>query len=169
MTYCRTCAKKKIMYIVPRPHVDFKPPKLHDTGDCWYVYYSVKNPETGKFKRYRVKVNRGTIREKKAAARGDYGLAVAETCLGWNPVAGGQGNKGAVPAFEVFQAFENVKAKEMEAQSLASYRLLYPDLPEVPGERRLLCPFPHHIHRPRGGQGFHGASGGRRQNLPGHL
>ena len=110
------------MYIVPRPHVDFKPPKLHDTGDCWYVYYSVKSPETGKFKRYRVKVNRGTIREKKAAAREIMASLSQKLQLGWNPVTGGQGNKGAVPAFEVFQAFENVKAKEMEAQSLASYR-----------------------------------------------
>ena len=116
------CKEKKIMYIVPRPHVDFKPPKLHDTGDCWYVYYSVKSPETGKFKRYRVKVNRGTIREKKAAAREIMASLSQKLQLGWNPVTGGQGNKGAVPAFEVFQAFENVKAKEMEAQSLASYR-----------------------------------------------
>ena len=99
------CKEKKIMYIVPRPHVDFKPPKLHDTGDCWYVYYSVKSPETGKFKRYRVKVNRGTIREKKAAAREIMASLSQKLQLGWNPVAGGQGNKGAVPAFEVFQAF----------------------------------------------------------------
>lgn len=110
------------MYIVPRPHVDFKPPKLHDTGDCWYVYYSVKNPETGKFKRYRVKVNRGTIREKKAAAREIMASLSQKLQLGWSPSTGGVSAKGAVPAFEVFQAFENVKAKEMEAQSIASYR-----------------------------------------------
>ena len=116
------CKEKKIMYIVPRPHVDFKPPKLHDTGDCWYVYYSVKSPETGKFKRYRVKVNRGTIREKKAAAREIMASLSQKLQLGWSPLSTGQGAKGAVPAFEVFQAFENVKAKEMEAQSLASYR-----------------------------------------------
>jgi len=116
------CKEKKIMYIVPRPHVDFKPPKLHDTGDCWYVYYSVKSPETGKFKRYRVKVNRGTIREKKAAAREIMASLSQKLQLGWSPLSTGQVAKGAVPAFEVFQAFENVKAKEMEAQSLASYR-----------------------------------------------
>jgi len=116
------CKEKKIMYIVPRPHVDFKPPKLHDTGDCWYVYFSVKNPETGKFKRFRIKVNRGTVREKKAAAREIMASLSQKLQLGWSPMVGGQGSRGAVPAFEVFQAFENVKAKEMEAQSLASYR-----------------------------------------------
>lgn len=116
------CKEKKIMYIVPRPHVDFKPPKLHDTGDCWYVYYSVKSPETGKFKRYRVKVNRGTVREKKAAAREIMASLSQKLQLGWSPSTGDVSAKGAMPAFEVFRAFENVKAKEMEAQSIASYR-----------------------------------------------
>ena len=116
------CKEKKIMYLIPRPHVDFKPPKLHDAGDCWYVYYSVKNPETGKFKRFRVKVNRGTAREKRAAAREIMASLSQKLQLGWSPLVLGAAPKGAVPAFEVFTTYENVKAKEMEQQSMASYR-----------------------------------------------
>ena len=110
------------MYIAPRPHVDFKPPKLHDSGKCWYVFYSVKNPETNKFKRYRMKVNHGTIKERRAAAREIIASISQKLQLGWSPMSSGLTTKGAVPAFEVFDYFERIKAKEMEKQSIASYK-----------------------------------------------
>lgn len=116
------CKEKKIMYIAPRPHVDFKPPRLHDASDCWYVFYSVKSPETGKFKRFRVKVNRGTVKERRAAAREIIASISQKLQLGWSPLSEGLSQRGAVPAFEVFSQFERVKEKEMEKQSIASYK-----------------------------------------------
>lgn len=116
------CKEKKIMYIVPRPYVDFRPPKLNDTGKCWYVFYSVKNPETGKFKRFRKKVNQGTIKERRAAAREIMASLSQQLLLGWSPFASGPNQKGVTPAFEVFSIFEKVKEKEMEKQSIASYK-----------------------------------------------
>lgn len=116
------CKEKKIMYIVPRPYVDFRPPKLNDTGKCWYVFFSVKNPETGKFKRFRKKVNHGTVKERRAAARELIASLSQQLQLGWNPLVSGSTQKGATPAYEVFDLYERVKEKEMEKQSIASYK-----------------------------------------------
>lgn len=116
------CKEKKIMYILPRPHVDYKPPKLNSSGPCWYVYYSVKDPQTGRFKRYRVKVNRGSPKERRTAAREIIASLEQKLQLGWTPQSITTAPRGFTPAFDVFDAFENIKEKEMERQSIASYR-----------------------------------------------
>lgn len=117
------CKEKKIMYLAPHAYIDFKPAKLHDSGECWYVYFSVKNPETGRFKRYRIKVNRGkTTREKRDIAREIIASVNQRLQLGWSPILSESLTHGAIPAFDVFDKFETVKEKEMERQSIVSYR-----------------------------------------------
>jgi len=107
----------------PRAFVDFTPPRLHKGAKEWYVYYYVRNPETGKMKRFRVKVNRyHSVKEKLAAARAVIAALSEKLALGWNPLFEHIAPKAGTPAYEVFDAFERAKAKEMEKQSLASYR-----------------------------------------------
>lgn len=116
------CKEKKIMFFKARPHVDFKPPKLHATGPEWYVFYSVRVPETGKFRRYRVKVNRGTARERKEAARQIIAALSEKLSVGWTPLTEAATPLSTVPLLDALATFEKVKKKEMRDQSLATYR-----------------------------------------------
>ena len=116
------CKEKKIMFFKARPHVDFKPPKLHATGPEWYVFYSVRVPETGKFRRFRVKVNRGTQKERREAARQIMAALGEKLAVGWTPLTEAATPLATVPLLEALAAFERVKTKEMRAQSLATYR-----------------------------------------------
>jgi len=116
------CKEKKIMFFKARPHVDFKPPKLHQAGTEWYVYYSVINPDTGKFKRFRKKVNRGTIKERKEAARQIMEALYEKLSLGWTPFSEQSAPLSACSIYEALDAFFRVKSKELRRQSVSSYR-----------------------------------------------
>lgn len=116
------CKEKKIMFFKARPHVDFKPPKLHATGPEWYVFYSVRVPETGKFRRYRIKVNRGNLKERREAARQIMASLLEKLSVGWTPLTEHATPFATVPIIDALAAFERVKTKEMRAQSLATYR-----------------------------------------------
>lgn len=116
------CKEKKIMFFHARPYVDYKPPKLHCSGPEWYVYYSIRNRETGKFRRYRVKVNRGSVKERKEAARQIIASIAEKLSVGWTPALDGAAPLATVPIFDALDAFERVKSKEMRKQSLDTYR-----------------------------------------------
>ena len=116
------CKEKKIMFFRARPHVDFKPPKFHQAGPEWYVYYSVKNPDTGKFIRFRVKVNRGTVRERKEAGRQIMEALTEKLLIGWTPFSERTAPLSATPITGAMDAFYRVKAKELRRQSMNSYR-----------------------------------------------
>lgn len=116
------CKEKKIMFFRARPHVDFKPPKFHQAGPEWYVYYSVKNPDTGKFIRFRVKVNRGTVRERKEAGRQIVEALTEKLLIGWTPFSERAAPLSATPITGAMDAFYRVKAKELRRQSMNSYR-----------------------------------------------
>ena len=116
------CKEKKIMFFHARPYVDFKPAKLHNTGPEWYVYYSVRVPETGKFRRYKVKVNRGSLKERREAARQIIASLMEKLSVGWTPFAEEAAPMSTVPLFDALKTFECVKAKEMRKQSMDTYR-----------------------------------------------
>jgi len=116
------CKEKKIMFFRARPHVDFKPPKFHQAGPEWYVYYSVRNPDTGRFCRYRVKVNRGSVKERREAARQIMESLQEKLLIGWTPFSEKSAPLSGTPAFTALDAFYRVKAKELRKQSLNSYR-----------------------------------------------
>lgn len=116
------CKEKKIMFFRARPHVDFKPPKLHASGPEWYVYYSVRSPETGKFRRFRVKVNRGSQKERRAAAREIMEALAEKLAVGWTPFVENATPLATTSLTGALDAFEKVKTKEMRDQSLATYR-----------------------------------------------
>lgn len=116
------CKEKKIMFFSARAYIDFKPPKLHQTGPEWYVYYSVKDPCTHKFRRYRIKVNRGGKVERRAAARQIMASLAERLSLGWTPYAETTSRLSIVPLFDILDAFEKIRAKEMRQQSVDTYR-----------------------------------------------
>ena len=110
------------MFILPKSYIDYYPPKLHK-GKDWYIAYYVKNPTSGKMQRFKVKVNRfHTEKEKLKAAREIIAGLNEKLTLGWSPFLVAEQPKGAVPAFSALETFERVKAKEMETQSMATYR-----------------------------------------------
>lgn len=114
--------KEKKMFFRARAHVDYKPPKLHADGPEWYVFYSVRDPKTGKFRRYRIKVNRGNTRERREAARQVMAALADKLAIGWTPFAETATPLCTVPVMDALDAFERVKTKEMREQSLATYR-----------------------------------------------
>ena len=113
--------EKKMLFSLPHAYIDYTPPKLHKAKSGWYVSYYVRNPETGKMKLFRTKVNRPKGRERTAAAREIMASLQERLAIGWNPITEKTAPLATTPAFEVFDRFEKVKAKEMEKASLASY------------------------------------------------
>lgn len=116
------CKEKKIMLILPKTYIDYYPPKLHK-GKDWYIAYYVKNPSTGKMQRFKVKVNRFRTEKEKSRAAKEIIAALSERlALGWSPFLSAEQPKATVAAFDALDAFSRIKSKEMENQSLATYR-----------------------------------------------
>lgn len=138
-------SKEKKMFRLPKTYIDYKPPKLHRGKSSWYVSYYVKNPETGKFKLFRIKVNHfRNTNERLCAAKEIMADLHEKLSLGWNPLIEAASPRGAVPAFKVFQSFIRVKEKELEPQAMKSYRSyikIFQDWLTMEGftERTLLC------------------------------
>lgn len=113
--------EKKMLLSLPHAYIDYVPPKLHKGSAGWYISYYVKNPETGKMKLFRVKVNQFKGRERIQAAREMMAALQERLAMGWNPLIEKVAPLAATPAFEVFERYERIKTKEMEKQSLATY------------------------------------------------
>ena len=115
--------EKKMLFSLPKQYIDYKPPKLHKGQTSWYISYYVKNPETGCFKLFRVKVNHiKPVRERIQAAKEIMAAIQEKLSLGWNPLLERIAPKASEPAFHVFDIYIRVKEKEMEVQSMHTYR-----------------------------------------------
>ena len=98
------------------------PPKLAE-GKVWYIYYYAKNPATGKLRRIRLKVNRiRGVRERRKAASVMMAAIAEKLALGWNPFVEESAPRSGTPIFEALDVFLSVKLKEMEPQSIRTYR-----------------------------------------------
>ena len=117
-------AKEKKMFLFkPLPGVDYRPPKLTRGNPDWVIRYYVKDPATGRLRRIRIKVNHiKPLRERVRVAREMMAAISERLALGWNPLRDASAPKSSVSAFDAYDAFLKVKAKEAEAQSLASYK-----------------------------------------------
>lgn len=113
--------EKKMIFSLPHAYIDYVPPKLHKGQTGWYISYYVKNPETGKMKLFRAKVNQFKGKERTQAAREIMAALQERLAMGWNPITEKVAPLAVTPAFEVFDRYERVKTKEMEKQSLATY------------------------------------------------
>lgn len=111
-----------MLFSLPHAYIDYVPPRLHQGDSGWYVSYYVKNPETGKMKRFRVKVNRyRSTKERIRAAKSIMAGLQERLAMGWTPFYDKTAPLATTPAFEVFDRYERIKIKEMEKQSLATY------------------------------------------------
>lgn len=109
------------MITLPRAYVDYRPPKVA-CGKESYIYYYVKNPETGRFKRFKVKLNRyRTKAERKAASQAIMEDIMQKLSLGWNPILDKVAPQSFVCIEDAISAFINVKEKESEANTMRSY------------------------------------------------
>ena len=73
-------------FFKPTPYLDYLPPKLTESKE-WYISYSVKDPATGKMKRFRIKVNRiKSLKERRIAAKVIMARLTEQLSLGWNPI-----------------------------------------------------------------------------------
>lgn len=114
--------EKKMFFSLPKAFIDYKPPKLHRGSTSWYISYYVKNPGTGKFKLFRVKVNAyRSDREKLAAAKLIMAGLQEKLSLGWNPLISPLAPKSVTPLYDALDTFMAVKRKEMEGQSVQTY------------------------------------------------
>lgn len=115
--------EKKMFFSLPKQYIDYKPPKLHRGKTSWYISYYVKHPETGRFRLFRVKVNHiKPVRERIQAAKEIMAGLQERLALGWNPLLERVAPRASSPAFQVFDTYIRVKEKEMEAQSMHTYR-----------------------------------------------
>lgn len=117
------CKEKKMSkFFKPTPYIDYIPPRLTE-GQEWYISYSVKDPETGRMKRFRHKINRiKSVKERRAAAKIIIGQLTEKLSLGWNPTMGRNAPKSSSTLIEAMDTFLVIKKKETEENSFRSYR-----------------------------------------------
>lgn len=111
-----------MLFFKPCAYIDYVPCKLSE-GDVWFIYYYVKDPETGRLKRIRKKINRiRPVKERRKAANVLMAEINHRLALGWNPLLELKAPQADTRLFDAFDAFLTIKAKEMEHDSLRSYR-----------------------------------------------
>lgn len=116
--------EKKMYFLKPQAYVHYIPPRL-TKGKTWYISYYVKNPETGKMKRFRIKLNRfHNLKERMAAARGIMASVGEKLSLGWNPMIDDKAPKAYTSLFHAMDDFLATKGKELEPNSMRSYTSL---------------------------------------------
>ena len=116
------CKEKKMNFFKPTPYINYIPPRLAQ-GKSWYVYFYVQDPATSKLKRIRIKLNRITpISERKKAAKTIIAKLSEQLALGWNPLMEKAAPKSFTLFNEALDSFLKIKCKEMEQNSIRSYR-----------------------------------------------
>lgn len=116
--------RKKMQFFKPIPLAHYKLCKLCQ-GKDWYIYYYVLDPATGRLKRIRQKVNSvKPISARRRIAREMMAALDQRLALGWNPLLEAKTPKAYHRLFDAFDAFLAVKQRELEANSMRSYRSL---------------------------------------------
>ena len=92
-------------------------------GKIWFVYYYVKDPHSGKFKRFRIKLERfKTKKEKKIAAQIIINRINEKLALGWNPIIEQAAPNSYSRMYDALDSFLSIKGKEMEESSMRCYK-----------------------------------------------
>ena len=116
--------RKKMQFFQPIPLAHYKLCRLCQ-GKDWYVYFYVINPETNRLKRVRIKINNvKPLRERRRMAKEMMAALDQRLSLGWNPFLEAKSPKSYHRLFDAFDAFLTVKQRELEANSMRSYRSL---------------------------------------------
>jgi integrase len=116
--------RKKMQFFQPIPLAHYKLCRLCQ-GKDWYVYYYVIHPDTQRLKRVRIKVNSvRPIRERRRMAKEMMAALDQRLSLGWNPFLEERAPRSYHRLFDAFDAFLAVKQRELEENSMRSYRSL---------------------------------------------
>lgn len=116
------CKEKKMSYFKPAPYFDYLPAKMAE-GKESYIYFSVKDPGTGKMRRIKHKINHiKSVRERRSAARQMIARINEQLSLGWNPLLEKIAPLASMRLNEAMDSFLRVKTKETEDNSMRSYR-----------------------------------------------
>lgn len=134
--------EKKMSLFQPIPYIDYQPAKLAEGKEC-YIYFSVRNPETGKMKRFKRKLNKyHSARERRQVAKILCSEINMRLALGWNPLSDAGGSLILNKFNDVLDDFITVKSKEMEANSLRSYKSYVNHLKDFLDKRECPDTFP---------------------------
>lgn len=113
--------RKKMLFTTPIPGAHYRECTLC-TGKDWFVSFYVINPETGKLKRVRMKLNRiASIAERRRTARLMMRAINQRLAIGWNPLIEKVAPRGGAKLYEALDSFLAVKRKEMEPTSMRMY------------------------------------------------
>lgn len=116
------CKEKKMSFFQPCVYVDYVPPRLTE-GKVWYISYYVKNPATGKLKRFRIKVNRiESVKRRREVARMMMAALGEKLALGWSPYYSESAPRSSMSVGQAMESFLKVKEREVEIQSWRSYK-----------------------------------------------
>lgn len=100
----------------------FIPAQLYTSPQMWFVYFSVVHPETNRYKRKKIKLNRiKSIAERKRYARYLIEEINQKLYAGWNPFLEEECSNGMTPLVEVMKKFIKRKEKELKGGSMRSY------------------------------------------------
>lgn len=113
--------RKKMQNFSPLPLCDYRFCTLTE-GKEWYITYYVRNPETDKLKRMRIKVNRiRSTTERRKTARLLMAGIDERLRRGWNPLLESKAPKAYQTLFAAFDVYLKIKARESEENSMRSY------------------------------------------------
>ena len=111
-----------MLFCQPIPLVHYRECRLSQ-GQEWFVYFYVSNPDTGKLKRVRIKVNRvHPLSARRKAAKTLMAAIDQRLAMGWNPLLEVKAPKSFTPFSEAMDAFLSIKSKEIEPTSMRSYK-----------------------------------------------
>lgn len=120
----RVSEEKKMSFFKPIPGKDYRTCTLTE-GKIWYITYYAMDPVSMKLKRFRIKLNRiASIRERRRTAREMMNAINQRLVLGWNPITDLKAPRAFEPLYDAFNAYLNLKKKEMEFSSFRTYSCL---------------------------------------------
>jgi integrase len=110
--------EKKMLFI------DYLPAELKAYKSEWFVSYHVKNPQTGKLHRKKIKLNRiKSIAERKILAKKLIVEINAKLAIGWNPFLEQEAPKAYTKLIAALDTFIKSKTKEFKSKdSIRTYK-----------------------------------------------
>jgi len=107
---------------MPTIFIDYLPAELRENKE-WYVRFYVINPATGKLHLKKIKINRiKSVKERRKYGKRLVSKVNRKLEEGWNPFFEQEASKSYHNIYQVFDAYINVKSKELREQSMRSYR-----------------------------------------------
>lgn len=102
--------------------LQYLPPRLTE-GIEWYISYYAINPDSGKLKRVKIKLNRiKLISQRRAFAKKYINDITQKLVSGWNPFVKAEAAKSFHIIFNVFDTYLKIQEKESEAHSYRCYK-----------------------------------------------